>query len=62
MPDARRSKAQTAGEADNAILTAVGHNLRLAPLAEDSFAPDSDPVMVPARNPFRAQIGFLTDD
>ena len=31
-------------------------------LAEDSFAPDPGRPMAPAHNPFRAQIGFLTDD
>jgi hypothetical protein len=31
-------------------------------LAEDSFTPDPDCIMAPARNPFRAQIAFLTDD
>ena len=50
------------GPAD-AILTAIGHNLRLV-LAwlRNAFAPDPGSAMALARCPSQAQIGFLTDD
>ena len=53
----------TAGDAANAILTAIGHNFQLV-LAwrRISFAPDPGRPMALARNSFRAQIGLLTDD
>ena len=34
----------------------------IAGLAENAFAPNTRRVMPPLRNPYRAQIGFLTDD
>jgi hypothetical protein len=52
-----------AGDAANAILTAVGCNLRLVPrLAEDAFVPDPHRAIHRFRCQSQHQIGFLTTD
>ncbi len=50
------------GDAANAILTAVGHNLRLVLTWLDSFALNSVPTGPRLRIPNAAQINFLTAD
>ena len=58
----RRYLKGTAGDAANAILTAVGQPPPRPRLAEDSFAPDPARASASVRNSLRVQIGFLTDD